>query len=460
MEFNEYRKAYESGSKQKHGMGGFGVLVLVLLGVLIATSLVAVSVFRNAPASDVIAILPETGETYPVAEPTPAPTAIPNPNPTASPKPDDREVPALDGQSPVLANEDNPIPAIFEAVSPSVVGVVNYTMQSFGGKQMMAIYGSGSGFIVSQSGYILTNAHVVEDAQAVTVMLPSGEEIEAAIIGADEETDVAVLKVEHENLKALALGDSDQVRVGEFVLAIGNPLDTERLANTLTYGIISANSREVTIDSLTNTYIQTDAAINFGNSGGPLLNLKGEVIGMNSAKTITAGYDAYGNPVSAEGIGFALPINTVVEIMEQLIQHGEIERPAIGVTVYTLTEAIAAERGLDVSAGVYVESVVKDGPASKAGLRAGDVIVAVNGREITEMEQLVAIIGECSIGDTLQLRINRNGREMECDVYLGNKTAMDFEKIEGQNITPENSPSPDVSDAPQDTQRPKVTPQP
>lgn len=125
-----------------------------------------------------------------------------------------------------------------------------------------------------------------------------------------------------------------------------------------------------------------------------------------------------------------------------------------------MTEAIAAERGLDVSAGVYVESVVKDGPASKAGLRAGDVIVAVNGREITEMEQLVAIIGECSIGDTLQLRINRNGREMECDVYLGNKTAMDFEKIEGQNITPENSPSPDVSDAPQDTQRPKVTPQP
>ena len=107
-----------------------------------------------------------------------------------------------------------------------------------------------------------------------------------------------------------------------------------------------------------------------------------------------------------------------------------------------------------------MESVVKDGPASKAGLRAGDVIVAVNGREITEMEQLVAIIGECSIGDTLQLRINRNGREMECDVYLGNKTAMDFEKIEGQNITPENSPSPDVSDAPQDTQRPKVTPQP
>ena len=426
MEYsNNAQHPFGAPEQKRRGSGGFGVIIILLLIILIGAICVWIALFGGGICGEVQSLLPKE----PPAVATPAPTAIANPNPTATPAPSDRELPALDGALPSIALDgNNPIPDIFAAVSDSVVGVVNYTMQTFGGQQMLAIYGSGSGFIVSASGYVLTNAHVVDDAQVVTVLLDSGEEIDATIIGQDEETDIAVPKIEHPGLTALALGDSDAVRVGEFVLAIGNPLDMERLANTLTYGILSAKNREITIDGHTNTYLQTDAAINYGNSGGPLLNLRGEVIGMNSAKTVTAGYDAFGNTVSAEGIGFALPINTVVEIMEQLIQHGSIERPAVGITVYTLTEAMAAKLG--VPQGVFVESVVKGGPAAQAGLRAGDVILAANGREISEQKELIAIINECSVGDSITLRVHRAGEELELTIRLGNKTAMDFEDIE------------------------------
>ena len=426
MEYsNNAQHPFGAPEQKRRGGGGFGVIIILLLIILIGAICVWIALFGGGIRGEAQSLLPKE----PPAVATPAPTAIANPNPTATPAPSDRELPALDGALPSIALDgNNPIPDIFAAVSDSVVGVVNYTMQTFGGQQMLAIYGSGSGFIVSASGYVLTNAHVVDDAQVVTVLLDSGEEIDATIIGQDEETDIAVLKIEHPGLTALALGDSDAVRVGEFVLAIGNPLDMERLANTLTYGILSAKNREITIDGHTNTYLQTDAAINYGNSGGPLLNLRGEVIGMNSAKTVTAGYDAFGNTVSAEGIGFALPINTVVDIMEQLIQHGSIERPAVGITVYTLTEAMAAKLG--VPQGVFVESVVKGGPAAQAGLRAGEVILAANGREISEQKELIAIINECSVGDSITLRVHRAGEELELTIRLGNKTAMDFEDIE------------------------------
>ena len=220
------------------------------------------------------------------------------------------------------------------------------------------------------------------------------------------------------------------MRVGEFVIAIGNPLDSERLANTTTFGVISAKAREITIDGHTNTYLQTDAAINFGNSGGPLLNMRGEVIGMNSAKSITAGFDEYGNAVSAEGIGFALPINAVCTIMERLITEGSIERPAVGITVYTLTEAVAAEMELPLSSGIYVASVVTDGPASRAGVCAGDIILSANGRTITEQAELIAIINECSVGDSIRLEIFRNGDTFSCDILLADKNQMDFNTID------------------------------
>ena len=177
----------------------------------------------------------------------------------------------------------------------------------------------GSGFVVSSDGLIVTNNHVIDGADEIEIEFFSGKKLPAKVIGKDEKTDIAVLKVESAQLQPLKLGDSDSVRVGEYVLAIGNPLSSDELANTITFGIVSATKREVTIDNYTNSYLQTDAAINFGNSGGPLNNLNGEVIGINSAKTITAGYDDLGNAVSAEGFGFALPINQVKKIMEVLI---------------------------------------------------------------------------------------------------------------------------------------------
>jgi serine protease Do len=341
-------------------------------------------------------------------------------------------MPNLDGIAPVLPGlQDNPIPDIYDAVSPGVVGVLNYVeVQGADGKSAEQLYGSGTGFAVSSEGYILTNAHVVDGANKITVKVYGEEdEREATLIGSDTETDIAVLKVEDATLQPLVLGDSDQVRVGEYVLAIGNPLSTDELANTITFGIISANKREVTIDNYTNTYLQTDAAINFGNSGGPLINMKGEVIGINSAKTVTAGYDEMGNAVSAEGIGFALPINQVQKIMEVLITKGYIERPGIGITVSTVTDEMAQEAGVPV--GALVESVVSGRPADQAGILAGDIIVEANGEAITSHKQLVNIVLGCMIGDELKVKVYRDGETLDITIVIGNKTEMNFDDVVG-----------------------------
>ena len=283
MEFNnqsQYQYPYPDGRRRRRGLGGFGITVIVLVFVLVVL-LALVIALRGGGAYD-----PEVSTATPTPE-AGLPGATEPPVSVATPLPGGHEMPALDGVPPDLADVpqfflNNPIPDIFDAVSDSVVGVVNYTTQRIGERRMLAIYGSGSGFIVSSEGYILTNAHVIEDAEEITVLLANGEEVEAALIGFDEETDVAVLKVEHEGLVPMALGDSDAVRVGEFVVAIGNPLDTSSLANTTTFGVISAHAREITIDGHTNTYLQTDAAINFGNSGGPLVNQAGQVVGINT----------------------------------------------------------------------------------------------------------------------------------------------------------------------------------
>ncbi|MBR0445238.1 MAG: trypsin-like peptidase domain-containing protein [Clostridia bacterium] len=422
-------------TKRKKGSGAFGVVVIVLVVLLLASCVTGFFLLRKsgeAIFNSVSGFVSGNDGKQQSIKPAESGVTTPTPAPTAAPTESDREMPELDGAVPSIGSDSgNPIPTIFENVSPSVVGVVQYrTMDG-----ILSVYGSGTGFIVSSKGYILTNAHVVEGAELVTVMLPDGEEIDAKVIGIDSDTDVGVLKVEHEGLKALAIGNSDDVRVGEFVLAIGNPLDMKRLANTLTFGIISAKSREITIEGQTNSYLQTDAAINYGNSGGPLLNMRGEVIGINSAKSITAGYDSFGNPISAEGIGFALPINTSVEIMRILIEKGTVERPAVGITVYTLTEAQAAK--LNVEKGVYVESVVKDGPASKAGVKAGDIIIKVNGSELADQSELVKVINSCKIGDSIDLVLLRNGEEISCTIQLGNKTEMNFKDAEKETL-PDN----------------------
>lgn len=450
MEHNGYYTSDPRHHKNREGRGGNAFAGIVITIVLVLLVLLVIGLFwpnllgMNAADYAIVNVTPSPSVqgdgTVPPAD-LPAATATPEPTPTPVVPEQDRVMPNLDGISPALPGlNDNPIPDIYDAVSPGVVGVLNYVQTTTDkGKTVDELYGSGTGFVVSSEGYILTNAHVVEGAHKVTVKV-FGEDIEraATVIGADTETDIAVLKVEDAQLQPLKLGDSDTVRVGEYVLAIGNPLSTDELANTITFGIISATKREVTIDNYTNTYLQTDAAINFGNSGGPLINLSGEVIGINSAKTITAGYDELGNAVSAEGIGFALPINQVKDIMQILITKGFIERPGIGVTVSTVDAATAEENG--VPQGALVESVVKGKPAELAGVLAGDIITVADGETILTHQQLVNIVLGKMIGDELQLKIYRDGQYLDITIKIGNKTDMNFDDIVGGTATPTPTP--------------------
>jgi serine protease Do len=450
MEHNGYYSSDPRHRSNREGRGGNVFAGIVIIVVLVLLALLIVGLFwpqlLGGSAADfaIVNVTPSPSAqidgTVPPAD-LPAATATPEPTPTPVVPEQDRVMPNLDGIAPALPGlSDNPIPDIYDAVSPGVVGVLNYVQTTTDkGKTVDELYGSGTGFAVSSEGYILTNAHVVEGAHKVTVKV-YGEDIEraATVIGSDTETDIAVLKVEDAQLQPLKLGDSDTVRVGEYVLAIGNPLSTDELANTITFGIISATKREVTIDNYTNTYLQTDAAINFGNSGGPLINLSGEVIGINSAKTVTAGYDELGNAVSAEGIGFALPINQVKNIMQILITQGFIERPGIGVTVSTVDATTAEANG--VPQGALVESVVKGKPADLAGVLAGDIITVADGETILTHQQLVNIVLGKMIGDELQLKIYRDGKYLDITIVIGNKTDMNFDDVVGGTATPTPAP--------------------
>ncbi|MEA4913926.1 MAG: trypsin-like peptidase domain-containing protein [Christensenella sp.] len=446
MEHNGFYTSDQKNKQDREDRGGNAFATIVIIIVLVLLALLVTGLFwpsllgRTTPDYSIInatpSPLPGEEATVPPSDTAEA-TAVPEATPTPFVTDNDRVMPNLDGIAPTLPGMvDNPIPDIYDAVSPGVVGVLNYVQaKSASGKTIDELYGSGTGFAVSSEGYILTNAHVVEGASKITVkVFGEDQEREATLIGSDTETDIAVLKVEGTQIQPLKLGDSDQVRVGEYVLAIGNPLSTDELANTITFGIVSATKREVTIDNYTNTYLQTDAAINFGNSGGPLINMNGEVVGINSAKTITAGYDAMGNAVSAEGIGFALPINQVQKIMEVLITKGYIERPGIGVTVSTIDEAMAQE--LNVPAGALVESVVKNKPADQAGVLAGDIITEANGETITTHQQLVNIVLGCMIGDELKLKVYRDSEYLELTIVIGNKTDMNFDDVVGATPTP------------------------
>ena len=454
MEHNGYYTSdprYKKDHEDRGGnvFAGVVITIVIVLLALLMTGLLWPRLFGNVnPDEFIIAATPSPqASDDAIVPPTSSQEATATPQPTATPMvPDqDRMMPDLDGIAPMLPGMvDNPIPDIYDAVSPGVVGVLNYVqVQTEKGGSIDQLYGSGTGFVVSSEGYILTNAHVVDGAHKVTVkVFGEEEERDATVIGSDTETDIAVLKVEGAQLQPLKLGDSDAVRVGEYVLAIGNPLSTDELANTITFGIVSATKREVTIDNYTNTYLQTDAAINFGNSGGPLINLNGEVVGINSAKTITAGYDELGNAVSAEGIGFALPINQVQKIMKVLITKGFIERPGIGVTVSTVDAAVAQE--LEIPIGAYVESVVKGRPADLAGVLAGDIITEANGTAISTHQQLVGIVLGCMIGDELQIKVYRDGAYLDITIVIGNKTEMDFDDVVGVSPTPlpETTPMP------------------
>lgn len=305
---------------------------------------------------------------------------------------------------------------VVEAVEQGVVGILNYSYDN--NLDEYTLIGSGSGFFVSENGYLLTNAHVVSEADKLEIRLFDGTIVEAVMVGYDLSTDIAVIKSQSSTTpQVLTLGNSDTARVGEYVLAIGNPLGTYNLYGTVSLGIISGISREINIEGYTNNYIQTDAALNPGNSGGPMFNMSGQVIAMNSAKALNAGTDEYGCAVDSEGIGFALPINDVIQIANNIIHYGGVIRPGIGITVYTL-DAKSAEQ-MELIPGVLVYSVTPLGPADEAGIKAGDVIVKYNGIDAIEKEILTEDIKNREIGYKANITLFRGGEYIDVTVIVG-----------------------------------------
>lgn len=273
--------------------------------------------------------------------------------------------------------------------------------------------GSGSGFIISADGHILTNAHVIDGADRVEVRLKDGRSFKGEVLGTDSVTDVAVVKIEARDLPAVTLGDSEQLQPGEWAIAIGNPLG---LDNTVTAGIVSATGRsssQLGVPDKRVGFIQTDAAINPGNSGGPLLNAAGEAIGMNTA--IIQG---------AQGLGFSIPINTARRIAEQLIRKGKVEHPYLGIQMGTLTPELKKEINGDPNSGMRVEAdkgaivvrVVERSPAAEAGFRAGDVIQKINNQPIKDAGTVQRLVENSAIGSKLPVEINRSGKTLVLEV--------------------------------------------
>ncbi len=325
-----------------------------------------------------------------------------------------------------LSNYSNT--AVFAAnkILPSIVGIqVTYkatsnSFFSFGSPTTTEATATGSGIIISDDGYIVTNNHVVDssssnssysyyslsDATSVKVKLyGSDETYDAKIVGKDSQTDLAVLKIEKTGLTAAEFADSDQAVVGEFAMAVGSPLG---LDTTVTTGIISAVNREVESDGTKYVCIQTDAAINSGNSGGALVNSEGKVIGINTLKLSGSG---------VEGIGFAIPINSTLDVISQLKDHSKVLRPYIGITGLDLDNDTVKRYSL-ATLGVYVRSVQNFSPAEKAGLQAGDIIIKADGTDIKTMDELTEIKNKHQIGDTMTLKINRNGEEKDITLTL------------------------------------------
>jgi 2-alkenal reductase len=367
--------------------------VLVFVGVLVGAGLgsyAGYSIARQENQQEVAVVQPvssgtgalasdggkETNETADRATSTPAPL------PTTAPVVD---VPVASGDSIVTA---------VSTVQPATVEVLTQV-------------GSGSGVIISADGYIVTNYHVIEGSRRFAVKYARGEQVEAQLIGVAPDFDLAVLKVEGELPGVATWGDSSALPLGGQVIAIGSALGEYQ--NTVTTGILSGYNR--TLDTLFGL-LQTDAAINHGNSGGPLINTKGEVIGINTMVV-------RGGQSQAEGLGFAIPSNMAQGIVRQIIETGSAVRPYMGVDLVSLNSQIAAEVGVDVSDGAYIRDIVPNGAAAQAGIQAGDVITAINGRALSDRDTLQMIIMSSMPGETVTVTILRNGETFEVSMQLG-----------------------------------------
>ncbi|WP_024861925.1 S1C family serine protease [Ruminococcus flavefaciens] len=328
---------------------------------------------------------------------------------------------------------------VVEKVLPSVVGIEStFTMTSqssgggyfnFGGfgqaqqPQTSSATATGTGVVITTDGYIVTNAHVIYDteynaglANNISVIVNEEDRYDAEVIGYDTDYDLAVLKINAKDLVAAEFGNSDELSLGQNVIAIGNPLGFD-LMNTVTSGIVSGLNRQITINEKSMTLIQTDAAINSGNSGGPLINKYGQVIGINSSK-MSASY----SEASIEGIGFAIPSNEASRIVEDIMEYGYVTgKPQLGISCQDITENIS--RMYDIPVGVYVTAVAEDSAAEKAGLQAGDIITKINDEDVASFEELTAKKNEHKAGETIELTYVRNGAEDKVTVTLDEAAA-------------------------------------
>ena len=275
--------------------------------------------------------------------------------------------------------------------------------------------GSGSGVIMSDNGYIMTNYHVIKNAEDVEVTLTDNRSFKAKVIGSDPSTDLALLKIEAKNLPSMKFVNSDQVRIGEWVLAVGNPFN---LNSTVTAGIVSAKGRNINIlreqgGAAIESFIQTDAAINPGNSGGALINMNGGLIGINTAIASPTG--------SYSGYGFAVPANIVSKVMEDLLQYGVVQRGFLGINIRPVDSNLAKEKGLSLTEGVYVEQAQENSAAAKAGIQAGDVIVEVDGRKVSQPSELQEMVARRRPGDEVAVLLNRKGQLKNFKVKLRNQ---------------------------------------
>ncbi len=382
----------------KNRRTGYGVIILLLLVLMVSASGCGLLFNPQQPSADRLKTTQDD---------TPAPSSLLT-------------------NSPVIIGTSN-IADIVEKVSPAVVNIETVTnvnsndvffnndfFREFFGNggqppQPNVQTGVGTGFLISSDGYILTNQHVIEGASKITVRM-SGEDqgYDATVVGQDYELDLAIIKVKAEKkLTTLNLGDSDRIRVGDWVVAIGNPYG---LDHTVTVGVISAKGRPISIeDRVYRNLIQTDAAINPGNSGGPLLNTNGEVVGINTA----VNYEA-------QGIGFAISVNTAKEIIDELIRTGKVIRPYIGVWLEPMNETFAARYKINNS-GVIVANVIPGGPAEKAGLKVNDVIVSLNDTAIRDYDGLQDFLQTREVGETITVKVIRNGNTQTIPVILAEK---------------------------------------
>jgi serine protease Do len=313
-----------------------------------------------------------------------------------------------------VVTNTNPFPFQFPPGSP-----FEDMFKEFGTPQERKSSALGSGFIIDEKGIVVTNNHVIQDAEDIIVRVNGDEEYKAKVVGADPLSDIAVLQLEtKDKFTPVAFGDSDKARIGDWVIAIGNPFG---LGGTVTSGIISARNRSIGL-SRYEDYIQTDASINSGNSGGPLFDMNGDVIGINTAILGRNG---------SIGIGFSIPANSAKIVIDQLIEFGETKRGWLGVRIQDVTAEIAEVEKLDEPRGALVASVAENSPSEKAGIKAGDIILEFNGVKINQMKELPAIVAKTKVGKNVKVKIWRNQRELTKNVLLGRlETSDDFKVSE------------------------------